>query len=428
MRFRRLPTALFAVQLASTAIGMPQVAVTAVSQHDDRTLSVDYTMGAEPGVVTMDVETLESDGSWKGVSATSLSTAMGAVNRLVTNGTYRITWRPDDVTFESNAVFDPEHARIRLTAWPTNNPPDYMVVDLCASTDSRVRFYVSEEALPGGLLANPIYRESAIVLRRMHASGVPWTMGDLDSGAHAVVLDADYYIGVFELTQLQYALANDGTFSGYYNVERMRRPCDRLTYNNLRGTTGDTSSAPEENTPSPTASSFLGKLARLTGVDFEMPTEAQWEFAARAGTMSYEWPTGVRISISGGVDANVPGRYNGNGGMKTSSAIYGGGEVGPTNATAIVGSYAPNRFGLYDMCGNVQEWCRDWFTADISALNGACVENRGESYHRVLRGGSMRTSANDCRPTARTSLPPHGCIDNWGNIVGYRPCAPCCAK
>ena len=433
MQLQYCAAAFSAALLASEALGMPQATLTAVRQGADRTLVVEYSMGTEPGVVTMAVETLGEDGAWKSVSDAALSTAMGSVNRLVTNGSHRIEWRPDGVTFERTAVFDSDHARVWLTAWPTNNPPDYMVVDLCGKADPRVRYYVSEAALPGGLLANPMYRESAIVLRRIHAAGVPWTMGDLDSGAHRVVLDEDYYIGVFELTQLQHMHAEGGNISRYYDIEWMKRPSERITYNILRGTTGNSSSAPEEDTPAPTAASLLGKLAALTGVDFEMPTEAQWEFAARAGTMSYEWPTGVRIAISGGSDANVPGRYCANGGMPSgteSGQVYkqNGVNVGPTNATAIVGSYPPNAWGLYDVCGNVQEWCRDWYTADITALGDACVESRRESYYRVLRGGSIRTAAYRCLPVARTSLPPNGCIDNFGNFVGYRPFAPCCAK
>ena len=417
--------------LPAALAGMPTATVTSVSQGADRVLTVAYTMGEEPGVVTMDVETKAQDGSWSSVGPRALWYLEGDVNRLVTNGTHEITWRPDETG--DMGSFDSESARVRLTAWPTNNPPMYMVVDLCAKAEPRVRYYVSEEALPGGLKENPIYKESVVVMRRIYAAGVPWMMGDLSSGAHAVTLDEDFYIGVFELTQAQHTTANGAAATYYYTVEGAHRPSERITYNILRGTTGNSSSAPETDTPQPTASSLLGKLKALTGVEFEMPTEAQWEFAARAGTMSYEWPNGVRISISGDADGNLPGRYKFNGGYDVANNRIYPSDAGIDFATAIVGSYEPNRWGLYDMAGNVDEWCRDWYKADISSLNGACVENKqstgaASDYYRIIRGGHVRWGAAQCLPTSRNTLPPHGCMDNWGNYVGYRPYAPCCAK
>ena len=408
-----LPCAAFA------AAEMPSATVTSVAQGADRVLRVAYTLADAPAVVTMAVETKGPSG-WTAVGAQALGTAMGGVNRLLEPGDYEITWRPDDVTSDPSAVFDAANARVNLTAWPVDNPPDVMVVSLCANENPRVTYYTDIEALPGGLLENPRYRESAIVLKRISAAGKPWIMGTLGADAHQVTLDDDYYMGVFELTQIQHRLvlqAFEAAPSVLFGTEGMLRPSERVTYNILRGTTGNASSAPETNTPDPTATSLLGRLRTLTGVAFEMPTEAQWEYVARCGAVFA--PT------------TFEGRYADNGGLIGGKLVYE--NVGPTNGTAKVGSYAPNAWGFYDMAGNVEEWCRDWYKADISSLNGACVEDKqstgaAEDYYRVLRGGSARTAASACLPTNRGKLPPHGCVDNWGNLVGYRPYAPCEAK
>ena len=409
-RFLLIPIA-FAATVATAAVA-PSVSSVSVTQQSDRTLVVGYTLVDGPAVVTFDVQTNGVSG-WASVGGAALSVAMGDVNVLVpaSDAAREIRWLPDFLRTESAISIG--DVRVSVTAWPTNNPPDVMVVDLRENVSPRVRYYTDFDSLPGGLLDNSMYRESAIVLRRIHADGIPWAMGSVSDGtAHAVTLANDYYIGVFELTQAQHRLALEpyaGSVTVYYTREGACRPSERISYNILRGTTGNTSSTPETNTPEPTATSLLGRLRSLTGIAFEMPTEAEWEFAARAGALESNY---------------TEGRYSTNGG-KNGSSLYLA-SIGPTNATAIVGSYAANAWGLYDMGGNVEEWCRDWYTADISGLGGACVTEKQESTYRVIRGGGIFTGV--VKGTDRRSLPQHSTMDNFGNFVGYRPYAPCEAK
>ena len=89
-----------------------------------------------------------------------------------------------------------------------------------------------------------------------------------------------------------------------------------------------------------------------------------------------------------------------------------------TNGTAVVGSYAPNSWGLYDMHGNVWEWCLDWYAADIAGLGGAVNMAAGTS--RVQRGGSWNNDAGNCRAARRNDNAPA----NRNNDIGFRLALP----
>lgn len=125
------------------------------------------------------------------------------------------------------------------------------------------------------------------------------------------------------------------------------------------------------------AQEFTRRLSLKTGQTYRLPTEAEWEYAARAGTTT-PFSTGRTISTS---DANFDG-----------ASAYNGGPVGESNRRVVkVGSYAPNPFGLHDMHGNVREWVQDCF--DISAYERPAA-NDGRAFEtpgcalRSLRGGS----------------------------------------
>jgi formylglycine-generating enzyme required for sulfatase activity len=207
------------------------------------------------------------------------------------------------------------------------------------------------------------------------------------------------------------------------------RPMEKVCYNEIRNAANSTTANAAYNWPNdPNPSSFLGLLRSKSGLDFDLPSEAQWEFAARAGNGVGYWNDGTPI-LNANPDANLNllGRYERNGGKVLSGKSYvdPAANCGVTNGTAIVGSYLPNAWGIYDMHGNVWEWCLDWFEENINAHGGAVniapsapakTLSGASGAGRVRRGGGWNASAGNCRPACRGS----GTPTNRDIIGGFR--------
>ena len=151
---------------------------------------------------------------------------------------------------------------------------------------------------------------------------------------------------------------------------------------------------PVENVSWEDAKKFIDKLnAKNDGFVYSLPTEAQWEYAARAGAA----PTSA-----GELDA---------------TAWYGKNADGKTHPA---GTKRPNAFGLYDMLGNVWDWCDDWY-ADytVAAVTDPKGPDRGK--YRVLRGGAWKDNAADVRTTYRGGLSPNTRYKDSGFRVVARP-------
>jgi formylglycine-generating enzyme required for sulfatase activity len=141
------------------------------------------------------------------------------------------------------------------------------------------------------------------------------------------------------------------------------------------------------------------------GWEFCLPTEAQWEYACRAGTTTAT-AFGNRLSSR---QANFSGKP------------YNGAEDGPSlNRAVEVGRYRPNAWGLHDMHGNAFEWCRDWYHArlpggddpDLSSVKGA--RNRDGTFSRVRRGGAWTDDGMFCRSAFRLRFEPERRSDHIG--------------
>ena len=274
-------------------------------------------------------------------------------------GKHRVTWSPaaDGVNIVSTNIV----AVVSLLRIPAS-PADldlYCVIDLSGGRGADRYPVTTLSAVPNGGVWPDEYKTTKLVLRRIDEG--TFSMG----GSTSVTITQPFYIGVFEVTQKQYELVMESNPS---SCTGDMRPVECLSYNMIRGTSAGTGWPSSSGVDGDT---FLYKLRVKTGIDsLDLPTEAQWEYACRAGTTS-------RYNNGGNTedDLKLLGRYLGN---------RSDGRGGYSEHTTV-GSYAPNAWGLYDMHGNVWEWCLDWYQSSL----------------RVGRGGGCGNGASDCVSSGR---------------------------
>jgi len=206
---------------------------------------------------------------------------------------------------------------------------------------------------------------------------------DEEGPQHEVTISKPFYMGIHEVTQEQYKAvmgANPSYIKGASN------PVELVIWED--------------------AVEFCNKLSAKTGKTVRLPTEAEWEYACRAGTTT-PFHTGETISTD---EANYDGSY-----------VYGSGRKGKDRQKTVpVGSFKPNAFGLYDMHGNVWEWCSDWYDKNYYR-KAPRVDPQGpvSGSRRVLRGGSESDLPRDCRSAFRGwYLPLPG--PRLGDLTGFR--------
>ena len=366
----------------ATAADAATISDIATSVGADGVVTVTYSLDAD-AIVTADFR--ENGVSLGGTNQWSLA---GDVFKLVSAGTGKMTWNAaKDIPGQQLSA-----VTVELKAWAESDAPDYLIADLMYGSTCRLRYYPSVDYIPGGIVADEAYRMYYLPLRKIRAKNVSWTMGTTsekgrstsNEDAHQVMLDANYYIGVFELTHAQCA-ACEISRAGNYNEEYRWRmtPQNRTPWNGFRGST----LPPAE----PSISSPFGKIRDRTGLLVDFPTEAQWEYAARGGHRASPSATAYAGSDNIG---SVGWYWNNSPQYQTENIRH----------TSEVRGKQPNELNIYDMTGNVREWCADWY----SPLGTAAVTDpeglSSAGYGRVYRGGSCNDSAQYCRVAHREGL------------------------
>jgi len=180
-----------------------------------------------------------------------------------------------------------------------------------------------------------------------------------ESPQHRVKISKGFYMGIYEVTQAQYKAVMDGNPS-YFKGDNL--PVEEVSWND--------------------ATEFCKKLSRKEGKTYRLPTEAEWEYACRAGSQT-RFCFGDSDS---GLDEYAWCGYKKSG-----------------KQTHLVGQKKPNAFGLYDMHGNVWEWCQDWYDENYySNSPGVDPEGPNTGTARVLRGGSWYGYPRRCRSAVRS--------------------------
>jgi sulfatase modifying factor 1 len=182
---------------------------------------------------------------------------------------------------------------------------------------------------------------------------------------------SSFSIGKYEVTQAQWRAVMGDNPSHFLGCDRC--PVEQVSWDDVQ--------------------KFISKLNQLTGKEYRLPTEAEWEYAARGGSQS----KGYQYSGSNNID---------------SVAWYGDESDGKTHT---VGSKSPNELGIYDMTGNVWEWCMDIYRPSPSIISiSGDPKDASSGSDRVLRGGSWNGDAKYCRVAIRRNNTPSYRLINYG--------------
>ena len=403
---------IFAAFVAVSASAAPEITNISVSRNDAANMmTLTYDL-SEEAIVTVSVTAggvrlaQEAYGEFGGDVAMVVSAGEGKT----------VFWKRPGGLVETE---------VKLAAWTKADPPDYLAVDLRAA--SHWRFYETAGDVPYGV-TNRLYKTDKLLLRKIYAAGIKWPMGvssDVTYKApmlklHYVTLTENYYIGVFELTKRQVgnAVDNEVKLPGAIGTDDLR-PYS-ISYNNMRGT----SKLWPADGHSVDSSKPVGKIRARTGLTLDLPTEAQWEYACRAGEAKALY-TGEDFTL-----ANLSK-------IAWVSQNWSEDPDGEELTTHEVGLRLPNKWGLYDMAGNGSDVCLDAMSSsptatdtDMDPYQGADAidpvgTTNSNTARHARRGGAVastaggNTSAVNFSTTSSVTASSHS-RENVSATAGYR--------
>ena len=278
-------------------------------------------------------------------------------------GNHKVEIKKDGYGMDSKAVNILEGQTATLSGVLTTNT--------IASTSS----ISTGSSLSGNTITIPVKKGISIEMVRVEAG--TFIMGAIqeieepnywEKPAHQVTLTNNFYIGKYEVTQALWK-AVMGKRPSYFKGDNL--PVEQVSWDDCQ--------------------EFISKLNSITGKTFRLPTEAEWEYAARGGNKS------IGYQYSGSNNLSDVAWYDGNSG----------------NTTHAVGSKQGNELGIYDMAGNVYEWCQDWYEDYSGSLQVNPTGATSGSFH-VFRGGSWYSNAWFCRSSCRDYYAPDNRIYGLG--------------
>ena len=339
---------------AALATVAQAITITGVSAHQrwpwNNLIDIDFNIGgaAAGDTFKIDVKATYANGSQ------TLIAKRFVTDPVVKGGDNRITW---DIGLDCPNL-KANDLRVAVTATPFTNGTDgaWMIIDLSGgknATSYPVRYTTTPPV--HSVNAEDACKMTEMWLKRIKGGSFMFCKGDVDPGYFKVNLTKDYYMGVFECTQQQWAQVTGAWPSSFSNTAyRASRPVENLS---LQGVFGHFT-WPKNQTPY--SSSFVGKMRARTGLStFNLPTDAQWEWASRCGYAYARNPAYKDAEIN----------FNQNEvGMDYMSGFDKG--------TKSVGTYASNPWGLYDILGNVFE----------VILDAGVSESNLQKYYGVMNG------------------------------------------